>query len=1186
MPPALAALLLLLPLCGALAAALEFMGARCASEPATRVDCYPPVPRFPNATEELCLAHGCCWKPLDNGGVPCAFDAVRAPDIGACARVPRASRLACRNPRFVNDTLAAAVDACHAAGCCFDDSAEHPTTSCFQPFFEGYELVTLDETDDGWRGNLVLRRFERGPFANDLPVLLLHVARESPRRVRVRISDPAFPRYEVPDMVDTASSAPAGLKEKAMYKVYFTRNPFGIAVARRDTGEVLFNSTPPLERDQALNGLVFENQFIEFSTQLHGAWANSSDGDDGPALYGLGDRLAPLRLRTDSDNGRRYPLFARTGNTSTDETPAHTGSVHPMYLQVAPSGNAHGVFVRSSNAMEAVVQRDAVTFRLTGGIIDVVVFAGPTPGDVVGEYTGVVGRPAIPPYWALGFHVGSKRDQSASDSVATVARLRVAGMPLDAYWLDGEYMSDSTPLTLDEARFPAKDMREFVDDMHFNGQYLVCMQVPTVVNSKAQDAIAPFVRLDSTRDLDSFRRGDALDVFVKGVYGERYAHKFAAGHWSVFVDFFHPNASAFWHDQLDDFREKLLPFDGIWLERNEPSSTCDRVLAGEANTCPPEVEQLAEALLTRYFARQIEQLRADVVKEPGVISTALPAEAGTGFIRSADVNFPFDPFRQPFVPGETEKTETAGMVRGNLNTRTLPLAVNHFNSMHYNVHSIYGLAQTRVTRGALDELVRRRSLLISRSTFPGSGHFAGHSLQDFDATWEHLPLAIASALRMNMFGIPLVGPNLGGLRGDLTAELYVRWFQAASFFPLLRSHTREDSKFPTPIDFDDSTTNMLRSTLLQRYRYLPYMYTLFYQAHARGSPVVQPVGFAFPADIFAHRADTQFLLGPALMVTPVVEEKAIAADVYFPNATWFDAEDGRLLYAPSSGQPQCARLLTPLPKMQLHIRGGHIVPTQQPQTTTALSRHEDYVLLAALGVTGSDEEDRQVAVGEIYIDDGDTLDPVKNKRYSLVRFGVLQSSSDTLELTSELAFGGYDGPEMRAELAAVKVYGVRGGFHANSSIKAKLIMASDSSSQPVKVDYFAQSSTLMLSRLRIPIGSEFTVQIRADNRVAGGGHHEREEEEEESRAKDIDGDRGSTAGASRVGSEGEAEKEEEEGEEQQETSSKTKESSGAQGKKGRKYSTAAIVGASVAVVLLAGVCIAYFVRRRGYNAIT
>lgn len=1127
---------------------LQATAARCSNEPKTRVDCYPSAPRFPNASEELCVAQGCCWKPLDNGGIPCAFDDVRAPSSTSCAMVAPSARMACRNPRFAAAELLEEVEGCHSAGCCFDDDAK----TCFQPFFEGYELVTLDETDDGWRGTLVLRRFERGPFANDLAALLLHVVRESPTRVRVRISDPAFQRYEVPDLVKTAEDE-IDDSDKYCYKVFFTHSPFGIAVARRDTGEVLFNSTPPVENGEAFNGLVFENQFIEFSTQLN---AFSEDGE-GPALYGLGDRLAPLQLNSTSDV--TFPLFAR-GNNSTSKQ--HSASVHPMYLQICESGQAHGVFVRSSNAMEAVVQRDTVTFRLTGGIVDFVVIVGPTPDDVMGEYSRVIGRPEIPPYWALGFHVGSGRDRTVMDAASTVERIRRAGVPMDTYWLGSEYMNNSMPLTLDGERFPVQDIGALMDDLHFNGQYLVALQVPTVVNRQHASAN------EDDRSLKAFDEGDSLEVFVKGMYGEKYAEKFVSGHWSVFVDFFHPNASAYWRDQLEAFYDHLFQFDGVWLEHNEPSSSCDRVLAGKDNLCAS----------TAYD----EEMQLDET-EPSVIATPSPAPPATAFIRSPDVSYPFDPFRQPFVPGQT--VLDSGILDGNLNSQTLPLSVSHYNSMHYNVHSLYGLAQTRTTRKALDKIIQQRSLIASRSTFPGSGAFAGHTLQAFEATWEDLRLSIASTLRMNMFGIPFVGPNVGGFAGNLTPELFLRWLQAASFFPLLRYYSNENAAFTTPVDFDEATTNIVRATLLQRYKYLPHMYTLFYQANVKGYPVVRPVGFEFPSDALARRAEFQYLLGRSLMVTPVTEEKSIVASVYYPNATWFDAEDGRLLFDPTKDRVQSAQLFTPLAKLQLHIRGGFIVPTQQPQTTTAMARHEDFVLVAALesaGVGVRVDQNEAGASGELYIDDGITLDPVENERYSLARFTLVQNSSNSLVFKSRLAFRGYDGPEMRLELATVKIYGVRGDFHSNSSIMADLLESSGSSIRAVKADYFAQSSTLVLSRLQIPIGDEFTVQIKATNEAPDGkdhGHHyERESESDQDDRKDYSA------------SDKEAQKGDEgEGKQEGETTGREGEQRPEKEQTESKFvskSTIVLISAAVAAAILAGGCVFIYARRRPYNPIS
>lgn len=47
----------------------------------------------------------------------------------------------------------------------------------------------------------------------------------------------------------------------------------------------------------------------------------------------------------------------------------------------------------------------AVTFRTIGGIFDFYWFMGDTPSKVTQQYLEVIGRPYMPPYWALGFHL-------------------------------------------------------------------------------------------------------------------------------------------------------------------------------------------------------------------------------------------------------------------------------------------------------------------------------------------------------------------------------------------------------------------------------------------------------------------------------------------------------------------------------------------------------------------------------------------------------------------------------------------------------------------------------------------------------------------------------------------------------------------------------------------------------------
>lgn len=58
----------------------------------------------------------------------------------------------------------------------------------------------------------------------------------------------------------------------------------------------------------------------------------------------------------------------------------------------------------NSNAMEVVITNDTLSWRMTGGMIDLYILMGPTPSAVLEQLTSIVGRPALPPLWSLGFH--------------------------------------------------------------------------------------------------------------------------------------------------------------------------------------------------------------------------------------------------------------------------------------------------------------------------------------------------------------------------------------------------------------------------------------------------------------------------------------------------------------------------------------------------------------------------------------------------------------------------------------------------------------------------------------------------------------------------------------------------------------------------------------------------------------
>ena len=119
-----------------------------------------------------------------------------------------------------------------------------------------------------------------------------------------------------------------------------------------------------------------------------------------------------------------------------------------------PSGQMSGVLILTSNAMYYSFNPDpSVTIRTIGGILDIFVFFGPSPEQVIQQYTWLVGRPMMPPYWSLGFHLSRWGYGNLTHMKMVNQRNRDAGVPLDAQFADIDYMDNDKDFTIDPVNF-------------------------------------------------------------------------------------------------------------------------------------------------------------------------------------------------------------------------------------------------------------------------------------------------------------------------------------------------------------------------------------------------------------------------------------------------------------------------------------------------------------------------------------------------------------------------------------------------------------------------------------------------------------------------------------------------------------------------------------------------------------
>ncbi|KAM9003845.1 lysosomal alpha-glucosidase isoform X1 [Sarcophilus harrisii] len=775
---------------------------------------------------------------------------------------------------------------CEARGCCYVPVAQKGFFQIgrpwcfFPPSYPSYKLENLTTTRTGYAATLT--RTVPTFFPKDILTLHLEVQMETESRLHFTIKDPANPRYEVPmETPKVTHRAPTQL-----YSVAFENNPFGLVITRKSNGMVMLNTT--------IAPLFFADQFLQITTSLPSQF-----------ITGLGEHQTPLILNT---NWTKITFWNR------DMAPVPKANLygsHPFYLCLEDGGLAHGVFLLNSNAMDVVLQpRPALTWRAIGGILDFYVFLGPEPKNVVQQYLEVVGYPFMPPYWGLGFHLCRWGYSSTTVTREVVKNMTTANFPLDVQWNDLDYMDAGRDFTFNQDNF--WDFPAMVQEFHQSGRRYIMIVDPAISSSGLPGSYRPYD--------EGLKRG----VFITNEKGQPLIGKVWPGE-SAFPDFTNPHTQDWWYDMVKEFHTQV-PFDGMWIDMNEPSN----FVKGSVEGCPNN---------------ELE-----------------------------------DP---PYVPG---------VIGGTLRAATICVSSHQYLSSHYNLHNLYGLTEAIASHDALVKIRGKRPFVISRSTFAGHGHYAGHWTGDVFSNWEQLYYSVPAVLLFNLYGIPLVGADICGFLNNTTEELCVRWTQLGAFYPFMRNHNNKYNQPQEPYVFSEEAQKAMRRAFTLRYMLLPYLYTLFHKAHSRGETVARPLFLEFPLDQNTWTLDRQFFWGEALLITPVLEVGKVEVNGYFPSGTWYPLLEIPMEplndLSPSSSalndsvihsKGQWFTLPAPLDVINIHLRAGYILPLQDPGLTTTESRNKPMTLIVALTPSG-------VAQGELFWDDGETLGTVEWGHYTQIMF--------------------------------------------------------------------------------------------------------------------------------------------------------------------------------------------------------
>lgn len=169
--------------------------------------------------------------------------------------------------------------------------------------------------------------------------------------------------------------------------------------------------------------------------------------------------------------------------------------------------------------------------------------------------------------------------------------------------------------------------------------------------------------------------------------------------------------------------------------------------------------------------------------------------------------------------------------------------------------------------------------------------WAGDQRTSFDAD-DGLPTVVPLGLGAAASGIPVFTHDVAGYQSVGNApsdkDLWFRWCALGAFSPILRTHHGAFDTENWQFDSDDETTNFFAAIGREHTRLFPYRYGLAAQAAADGTPMILPLAFLF-ADQPWDRMDA-WMLGPSLLVAPVMTAGATGREVALPAGRWFDAE--------------------------------------------------------------------------------------------------------------------------------------------------------------------------------------------------------------------------------------------------------------------------------------------------------
>ncbi|HEY0700178.1 MAG TPA: alpha-xylosidase, partial [Micromonospora sp.] len=216
-----------------------------------------------------------------------------------------------------------------------------------------------------------------------------------------------------------------------------------------------------------------------------------------------------------------------------------------------------------------------------------------------------------------------------------------------------------------------------------------------------------------------------------------------------------------------------------------------------------------------------------------------------------------------------------------------PQRMHNYYAHLYN-QAVFELLEAE--RGAGEAVVFARSATAGGQKFPV--HWGG----DCESTFVAMAESLRGGLSLSASGFGYWSHDIGGFEGTPDPAVFKRWIA----FGLLSSHSRlhGSDSYRVPWVFDEESVDVLRHFTRLKISLMPYLAAAAEEAHRTGVPVMRPMIVEFPDDPTAAYLDRQYMLGPDVLVAPVMSADG-QVTYHVPAGTWTHLVTGEQVTGPT-----------------------------------------------------------------------------------------------------------------------------------------------------------------------------------------------------------------------------------------------------------------------------------------------